>query len=90
MRIFDELCMPKWMMKHFPIGQEDQASSEIIVPTGIFTILGILVICCKFHGSEWKYLSLIISLVVIIFVAGFIYWVLVQTDLLKKKRNNAH
>ena len=88
MRIFDEFCMPKWMINHFPPGQEDQASSEIIVPTGIFTILGVLVICCKFYGSEWGGLALIISLVVIIFVGGFIYWILAQTELLKKKRNN--
>lgn len=90
MRIFDEFCMPNWMMKHFPIGAEDQASSEIIVPTGIFTILGILVLCCKFYGSEWRNLVLVVSLVVIILVVGFIYWILAQTELLKKKRNNNH
>ena len=80
--------MPRWMMKHFPVGQEDQASSEIIVPTGIFTGLGVLVLCCKFYGTEWINLALLLSCLVIILVAGFIYWVLVQTDLLKKKRNN--
>ena len=90
MNIFGEFCMPKWMMKHFPIGAEDQASSEIIVPTGIFTILGILVLCCKFYGSEWRNLVLVVSLVVIILVVGFIYWILAQTELLKKKRNNNH
>jgi Flp pilus assembly protein TadB len=90
MRIFEEFCMPKWMMNHFPPGQEDQASSEIIVPTGIFTILGVLVVCCNFYGTEWRNLALLVSCVIIILVAGFIYWVLAQTDLLKKKRNNKH
>jgi uncharacterized membrane protein len=90
MKIFNEFCMPKWMMKHFLAGQEDQASSEIIVPTGIFTLLGILVVCCKFYGTEWRILALVVSLVVIILVVGFIYWILVQTELLKKKRNNIH
>jgi len=90
MKIFNEFCMPKWMLKHFPPGQEDQAASEVIVPTGIFTILGILVICCKFYGSEWRNLALGISLVAFILVVGFIYWILAQTEQLKKKRNNKH
>ena len=90
MRIFDEFCMPRWIVNHFPLGQEDQAASEIVVPTGIFTILGILVVCCKFYRTEWRYLALLVSFVVIVLVVGFIYWILVQTDLLKKKRNNNH
>jgi uncharacterized membrane protein (DUF373 family) len=90
MRIFEEFCMPKWIAKRFPAGQEDQAASEVIVPTGIFTILGILVICCKFYGSEWEILAIVFSLAVVIIVVGFIYWILAQTELLKKERNNSH
>ena len=90
MRIFKEFCMPKWLIKHFPVGQEDQSSSEIIVPTGIFTIGGVVVACCKFYGSELRNLILLISCVVVIIVIGFIYWILVQTELLKRKRNNSN
>lgn len=90
MRIFEEFCMPKWIAKHFPVGQEDQAVSEVIVPIGIFTICGIVVLCCKFYGSKWITLALLISCVVVILAMGFIYWILVQTELLKKRRNKSH
>ena len=90
MRIFKELSMPDWMMRHFSPGQEDQKASEIIVPTGIYTILWVLVACCGFYGTEWRYLALLVSFVVIVLAAGFIYWVLAQTDLLKKRRNDTH
>jgi len=87
MKIFKKFCMPNWLIKNFPVGEEDQTLSEIIVPTGIFTMIGIMVLCFKFFGTEWRNLTLLISCVVIILVAIFIYWISTQTELLKKMRD---
>jgi hypothetical protein len=85
MRRVEKLKLPKWLVSRLPFGEEDETISSIVVPAGLFFLMGIGFLWYEVSGS-WDLGAGLLAIALVCIAFMFFRWLLAQVDLLKFSR----
>ena len=86
MKRIQKLRLPMWIVRKLPFGYEEEELSAVIVPAFIFLVMGVATACYNWFTLKWVVLWILGILFVFCAALGVICWIVIQTTLLEKIR----